>query len=1012
MGPHLPLASPWVANPHTLAAARSELAAFPAGPGCLRRKVVRLTVAALLAVLATPVVHAAPPRDYAVGVAKLSQLGLPDVRQAKYVQLDGYSFAGQPSRYGIEVKLSGNAWLLKTKPDGTAVMLLDQVRVLEVVPPALAEARMKARAEARSRAAQGGDAAAAEAAGDDEEESPNLVPGKWKEADLAADIRAVTEYLEKAGSGSDYAVKRSAGLLFLFAAQVHSRGQSAEANRLMALLFEKVGDSRAVLGAAINRIADAQYQEAYLAFAASGDWTQYLSTMEAQTARFGTVWRQAPVVARVVAAIRAQTAPGTPSVLAGDGLTDEDRRIAGLLSRPDTVVPLGHTVLNSGTWVLQEPGPGPKNGQRGPLDLIQQRGTAAIPQLVALLADERLVRTSGGPSQSSTNFSSDEDPMDEEEIDRAWASIARPRSVGELARRILSSVVLSEEEARGEDGALSNEVLAQKSQAWYSQHKSEDRAALRRLFLAAGRQEVVWQLIRSPEAADREAVEAYLLAGKDPMERLSFVVDYARVRGVAAKAFVQCFLVELRKKPTAGPGAGASNQEASQAAEGRLEEVIKFLEELVSEKTGVQQLQEILLAEQPWTERKLQGIAAALVNKLAKEDPTVVRTALLQGCLKTKDDVLAGFLVQCVGFDRMARMRALSQDGAGAAPAAEPTLEAHAELWRQVMARPSHSAPKSVFDSASLGFDVVVAYTVEGLYGEGSAEDTNPELAQILGERLYSFTVQRALARLAGKSAAQLPTVPDKARVSAERRAEITRLLHEATAENQHEVAGRLSLDELLVVPELVAADPKLNEKLVAGSHVIREVRLPEGNEDLARVCLPLKDKVLDRAAFEALVAECRRQEPLGIEVSVIFERRLPLAGVVLKVGAVVVPKLPVAESGKTAPVGPAVLIAAAQLEGDEAVSGVAQWPLGSASAPEPAPAKATAADDDLLPPKGASSSYDPSVARDEDFWKGFMELFAPTRSACAPYHCLLMVQRPEPRFLRETISDQNFIPE
>jgi hypothetical protein len=938
--------------------------------------------------------HAAPPRDYAVGVAKLSQLGLPDVRQAKYVQLDaGYAAAGELSMFGDELKMSGNAWLLATKPDGTAVMLLDQVRLIEVVPLALAEQRMKERLEAKSRAGQAPGTAPQEP--DEPEDSPYVVPGKWRDADLAADLGSVIGYLEKPNGGNDYAVRRSAGLLFLFAAQVHSRGLGAEANRLMALLFEISGDSRMVVSEAINRIADAQYQEAYRSFAVSGNWAQYLAAMEAQAVRFGSVWRQAPVVARVAEAVRSRLAP---PALAGEGLTDEDRRIAGLLGQSDAVVSLRHPLFSSGTWVLQVPGLTPGSAKSGPLDLIQQRGTAAIPLLVALLSDARLVRTTGGVSAPFLRFNFDEGAMSEEEIERMWPRFPRPQSIGELAQRILSPLVLSEEEARGEEGAVSNEVLAQKGREWYSQHKGEDRAALRRLFLAAGRQEVVWQMIRSPEAADREAVEAYLLAGKDPQERLSHVVDYARVRGVEAKAFVQRYVAGLQKTLPSGPGAGATSPEERQSIERKMGEVIKFLEELVSERTGTQQLQEFLAVEQPWSERKLQMIAQSLVTKLAKEDPTAVRTALLQGCVKTKDDVLAGFLLSCVGFDRAARMRAESQEGAGATPAEEPKLEAHAELWRQVMARPRHAASKSIFDSSSLGFDVVGAYVVEGLYGEGNPENTNPELAQILGERLYSLTVQRAQARLAGKPAAELPRVPDKVNVGAERRTEITLLLQGATAQNQHELSARLSLDELLVIPELVAADPKLNQKLVAGSHVIREVRLPEGNADLARVCLPLKDKVLDRAAFEALLAECRRQAPLGVDVSVIFERRVPLAGVVLKVGTVAGPKPTAAAPDKAAPAAPALLIAAAQSEGDEPVRGVAQWPLGSAAALAPPPAKATAADDDLLPTKGGSSQFDPSVSRDEDFWKGFLELFAPTRSACAPYQCLLMLHRPEPK--------------
>ncbi len=1009
MGPHSPLAAPPAVNPHTLAAVRPNPATFLVGPGGFWRAATRLTVAALLAMAAAPAVHAAPPRDYAVGVAKLSLLGLPDVRQATYVQLDaGYAATGELAMYGNEPKLAGNAWLLTIKPDGTAVMLLDQVRVIEVLPPALAEARMKARLEAMSRAAAGNGATAESDAAED---VPDPVAGKWKEADLAADIHAVTEYLEKSDARSDYAVERSAGLLFLFAAQVHSRGQSAEANRMMALLFEKVGDSRTVLGAAINRIADAQYQEAYRAFATSGNWTQYLAAMEAQTARFGTVWRQAPVVARAMQAVRAQLASGTPPTLAGDGLTDDDRRIAGLLGRPDAVVSLRHPVFGGGTWVLQEPAASPTSGKPpGPLDLIQQRGTAAIPLLVALLADGRLVRTSGESSQSFPHFSSDDDPMDDEEIERTWANFPRPHSMGEVARRILAPLVLSEEEARGAVGAITPELLAQKSQVWYSQHKSDDRAALRRLFLASGRQEVIWRMIRSSEAADQEAMEAYLLAGKDLLERLSVAVEYVRFRGVAAKAFVGRYVAELNKLPAAGPAASPGPMQRPSPA-GKLAAVIKTLEELVSEETGEQQLQELLAVEQPWSEEKLQKVAPSLVTKLARQDPTAVRTALLQACLKTQDTILADFLVRCVGLDRMARLRARSQGGAAATQVEEPTLAAHADLWRQVMARPRSKATGSLFDSASLDFDVLVAYTIEELYGEVESANADPELAQILGDRLYPFMVQRAQARLAGKPAAELPGYPNKAGVGAERRAEITRLLQEATTENQHEVSGRLSLADLLVVPELVAADPKLNEKLVAGSHVIREVRLPEGNVDLARVCLSLKDKMLDRAAFEALVAECRRQEPLGIDISVILERRLPLAGLVLRVGAVAVPQRLSAPADQVAAYPQAVLIAAVQAEGDEAVSGMAQWPLGAAPTPAPAPASA-ATDDDLLPTSGRSSPFGNHTRDDADFWESFRKLFVATRSPCTPYHCLLLVRRPEQPSPDEAFSDQNFIDE
>ena len=343
----------------------------------------RRAVLALLLALAGASAAAAEVRDYAAGVAKIGQFGLPDVQQAKYVRVTsrgGRSFGPLPGG-DDERALSGNAWLLETKADGSVVVLVDQVRTIDMVSEALAEQRRKARAEV-------------DGAEDEEVDRSGTLVGTWQDADLSADIRAITAYLEKAGN-SDYALRRNAAEVFLFAAQVHRRGQGAEANRMMSLLFDRVGDSRPVVGAALDRIANVEYEKAFGAFCANGDWAKYLLAMETLQRRFGTAWRNGPVIARVAEAVRTHLAKGPAPALTGEDLTDEDRRIAAMLCHPETVIPARHPVLMGSIWLLQDPAPAVAGSGPGPLDLLQRRGPAAIPLLIALLGDDRLVRTAG-----------------------------------------------------------------------------------------------------------------------------------------------------------------------------------------------------------------------------------------------------------------------------------------------------------------------------------------------------------------------------------------------------------------------------------------------------------------------------------------------------------------------------------------------------------------------------------------------------------------------------------------
>ena len=602
---------------------------------------------------------AAQTPDYSAGVKKMFELGLPDVRQAKYVKVESIS-----SRWGGSglmdrgPKMTGNAWLLELKTNGTASVVMNQLTVTELMPAKAAEQPTKARLETLMANAKPGHApygpmlAGVEAnveALESLEELGLPQTGNWKEADLQADLRSWLEYLPKVGGELDFQFKQKAVSLFLFAAHVHRRGHTAEANQIMALLFQKVGDSRKLLSAAMSRIANEQYQQVYAEFERTGDWAQYLSAMEGLLGRFGLAWRDAPLVERVAGMVRKQLDQKSAPGLSGAGWSEADLRIATLLAQSNTVIDPRHPVLNGLGWLANADRRDPRQKPPGPLELIQQRGARVVPLLVALLQDEWLVRATSGARRQFSFLELEEEALSTEGVDNRLEDSARPWSRGQIARRILEPLVLERAEEFDQDGRPTPEELARKSRAWAARHTTDDRAELLRQLLAEGRQEPLHLLMDSPEPADRAAVESYLLQTNRLADNLTSVTLYAQQHGLAVKPFLRQYLAELKKLRSLLPKQELARADARyvKQREAQLRAEVEVLEDLASDQTAEQMLQAMTAPDAKWDRQQLERSGAALGAKLAQEDPDHALTLLLRSCLRSKDEALAEYLLEC-----------------------------------------------------------------------------------------------------------------------------------------------------------------------------------------------------------------------------------------------------------------------------------------------------------------------------------------------------------------------------
>ncbi len=942
--------------------------------------------------------------DYSGGIAKFLQLGLPDVKDAKYINIEnGYGFY---DRSGIlddsEIKLTGNAWLLKDKGNGRVEVLVESLKVVELLEPKTYEAEQKKRMEARMKAMQKKATDQDEDEDEEDEESimlnERIMGGKWKEADLKKDLATILEKLTKQKDEDEFSFRfsQSVGKTFLFAAHASQKGYKNEANQIIDLLFKKSGDNRKVLGRAMSELADAQYAAVYVDFTKAGDWAAYLKGMDALLAKYPAIWRDRPVVQKVADLVRKQQAASAPPEITGEGLTDEDRQLAKELGQYREGL-RSQNNFSSLNWLIT---PAPKVQPKQKLDPLQRiaaRGSKSIPLLAALLKDTHLVRLSGNDYNSYSYFSSsDDDAMTEEEINNRFENFSRPRTRGELAKAMLEELVSKQDERF--DSRPDPDEIGKRAMAWYAKNKDKSPSELQRAFLAEGdenaQRTALWSLMNSKDANDQKAVEEYLLKPDKIAENISVVVNYASQQGVKAKPLIEKYLAKAKALTSLIPASRLEHADdrMRKVMEKQARDQLATLENLLSDKKAAALLDEYATSDRKWTSAEWNKVDDVLWSKLREESSDQVITLLLEASLKTKDDFFAWTMLQSVGRARY-YASARGQDPTVRPPKLEPLkLEKHAELWKKVLQQKRElPAVYRVYGRDMPSYTETAGAIIESLYGDEASQQRNYQLSQTLGTKVFAVYLTRAEARLAGK---ELPPFPDKSRVTEARKAEIKKQLEDAGVETLGATLAKLSLDEQLTLADIVGADAKLNQKLAPGSHIITEVSFPANREGLKKLAESNKGKPLNRALLEGLVAEAQKLMPQKVAPMVQIRRAEPLGGVKLSISEPDLSEMNRYGYGGNRQQG-MITAQLACMDSENRINSHAQWVVTL-----PAPAKAATEgkkkgdEDDLL--AEASSSMNEHYAKTQtEFWKKLDELLEPKVNALAPYQVTLMCMLP-----------------
>lgn len=727
----------------------------------------RLLIAAIVSVAGHGALVAEETPDFSEGFRRLADLGMPPLGNsavwARVIDPDMMEYRIQA--YFKSAK--GNGWVIAGADGGTRMLVAGGLEPVEA-------------------------------------ENPSKKPSAQ---DLAKDIEAVIASLTKAAAKMDHddpfmSRHNTEGCeaLLLLAAQLHQNGQTALANRLALATFSLYPDRDTAVDAAVDAIAADFYQKAVKSFFASGDWPAFHKEAASLVERFPRGWAAAGGVRMMLPQLARQAAGESapdPSI-GGATLNPASLEILREWSKPkapgkegadeddipaDVPANVRRQILMMRAmgrgdyegvsvpgplWLLETPD---EDGSGGPPDALHRMaalGMDAIPALAAIVDDPFFTHLPN-PESSRSYYSSDE--SEEDRALRAYQSMARPATRGDLATAMLANTLPDPDDDLDEQEPAAIRELAL---AFWNEHRNATREELAAVFLKEGSSEQATQaaeiLAGSKDPKAHALFESDVLAADPAIARFQAVRTYLKARRAAGKPFYDQYAKRVREQTPEGAAEDPGNSvEWMIQREGGPEKILKQLASLVEGESPRAQAVRIAKGEPAEAAAAIRG----LLESTDGDSFTKRLYALMEGAnAATHEETRAQFLS---GVFQIGSDSAGEGDEDKDSPDERKIPEAEAKVWRKLIADTRPLPASFQRFAANLGTDhgtmgALAAAAFEYAASGGGDFQAVLRSAPLTGKPAGELVMSRAAARLDGKP---LEPLPDPEKVNKERLAAI-----------------------------------------------------------------------------------------------------------------------------------------------------------------------------------------------------------------------------------------------
>ena len=814
----------------------------------------------------------ASAKDYGAGFKKFYSLGLPDVSEASYVKLEASGAVNDHSMVGYEVKLKGNAWLMDEVDAGESTFVYGTVRSLGVYDQKVLQTL---RADEKKAAKEAGEDVSKGVSHHFGRDDQGRLGGSWKVVDLEKDIKTVLDYVEDEKNQSDrkYQLKRVQGPVFLFAAQAYRMGYTNEANRMAESLFKFAGDPRYVILAGLNHLADEMYEDVYADFKVSHDWTAYQQSVQALLKKFPSGWKRGKAVEMLNRNLIAHNSSDAQPDLEGEGVTEDDQEIMRRLSKGSNEKFYFSRYREN--WLFPAKQQGWSRGNASPMDPVLERGVKAIPLLRVMLEDETMTGLAKEDLTGThhTSYSSNESmSLTEEQIREQYNGMSRPATRADIAAHYLRQILISDNESRWQMSKMGKEELADEVDAFYSEFKDFDHAALAEMYLNEGgdhqKQAVAASLATGGDEHTGKLIESFVLQSENPMQHRSIVENYVMERGKEAGEFVQQYLETLRAAVDE-----ESDEDELKKAQKSVDTVEKRLQNLVSAKSPEEMLQQVATGEGAFSE-----VQALLQQKLTRMDKgaaihLVLSNAAAAVGIENTSQVLNAMNLLLYG------------NWYGNSPEQEgppPQLADHADLWLHLLDLEKDMDEVQRAGHASQSLSMMVAWQIETLYRpEGADVQSSVSFLHQLGPRGLRFSVARARQKLNGE---EPEDYPDAESIGASLSDGLVAKLKKAPAGDRVALLDATAAVELYALTKAVPEDEALKALLRPLANTVTQVVVRDQAVDQEKAIAEFKGKVLNKELIDQSVTFVRESLKEGVPLRLQVMRTLGLGGVVVQI--------------------------------------------------------------------------------------------------------------------------------
>ncbi len=858
--------------------------------------------------------------NYSSGFVQLAKLGLPDVTNATYVKVERCWFPPEiKTLLPYDCETTGNAWMIAEERDtkgqpirGTFVVNGGDVVHLE---------RLRHRYDWQP--------------GSHDPLARPLSPpppsrAYWGKGSAIQDVKTSLQFLQSLKNDQHHEHQLDAetrGRLFLFAFDLHGRGDTTNAALLVNALLSHSDSTQTVIVDAVNVAGEARLSDIHRQFQSTSDWDAYQKELTTLLVQFPPHWRRHPEVRRLLTLVgkRISDPYSVPAIT--NGMTVADMNLANRIMGLRAVRRTSDLCYDDAVFWLVPTAWGGTNTFPDDVDMeVRSRGMAGIPFLLTLAHDDALT----GVDRATLRRGNDDvlfisHQADPDRHTRLFGMNHRPATRGELATHWLREMVPI---AMGRDKSpqLGTDMV-EAVRAFYETHNRDSDETLASLFLTdrhrVTNKAVSDFLLRTARRQCVPVIEDFVLRkynadedetdGNDTVVRITQVqmnllMKYAAARGAECRPTVEKFATQLRQQAADYDN---RSKHASGLSKGERERAEEIRDHLVRTAAG--------LEKRPYG-MSIEELVYQVTNGQNTEENAHAREVLNAKIETSSPPEFLGTLLGLASATNSPAFRleiaTMARPAAGqyAATGLAPTH--YANHWKTLIAddrRGSPTADTLVSDAFLVLNEELFSETSaaarkapkdDSFFRRLSTKDSPPvALIATYGRRGHEWLRDRVLQRLAGMSENQLPRYPIDEAFSPEQYATLKRKMEQATDPAQvSETMDKLSIYEHAALPGLLRKESDLNKRLTPMAGIITSVTV-EGVDESAQMTLTAwKGKTLATDLVRDLRDLCEAQVQAGRTASGILMRNGEFGGCTVSfISRVAIPDSSNKRGGRTA---------------------------------------------------------------------------------------------------------------